>query len=218
MLGACKKDDDSPKEEVCTKVSSYSASYYYSPNTHVNNISYDNQDRISKVAWSNSSLTYTYSANSITEDLDDSGYMEQTVYTLDSQNRIVRAVRGTELDVSYFYNAEGYLSELKDGSETKAFVWQNGNMVEGDGITYSYYNEAVPQSYLITAYGANSIYLNSYLYNYFGKISKNLIKTESIGQNTTNYQYEKDTQGRVTKITSINGGNKDTYAISYSCN
>ncbi|HTN21276.1 MAG TPA: hypothetical protein VL125_12415 [Pelobium sp.] len=217
MLGACKKSDDTPKEEVCTTVSSYSTSYDYSPDTHVKNISYDSQNRISKVTWSNSSLTYTYSASSITEDVNDGGYLEQTVYTLDDKNRIVREVRGTDVDISYFYDAEGHLSEVNDGSETTTFEWQNGNLVECDGTTYSYYNEVAPQSYLITTYGVNGIYLNSSLYSYFGKMSKNLLKTETEGQSTTTYQYEKDTKGRVNKITSINGGDKDTYAISYSC-
>nr|WP_294895043.1 hypothetical protein [uncultured Pedobacter sp.] len=222
MLGACKKSDDTPKEELCTQVSTYTDVYESSQgdsDSDITNVTYDSQGRVSKVAWSDGSsfLSYTYNTGSITEDLNDNGYLEQTVYTLDNQSRIVRAVRGTDVDVSYSYNAEGYLSEINDGSDNITFEWQNGNMVESDGTTYSYYNEVAPQSYLITTFGEDNMYLNSSLYSYFGKMSKNLLKTETEGQSTTTYQYEKDTKGRVNKITSVNGGDKDTYAISYSC-
>nr|WP_294898583.1 hypothetical protein [uncultured Pedobacter sp.] len=229
MLGACKKSDDTSKDETCTKVSSYTDLYEDSQNTEsvTWNVTYDSQGRISRIAESGGpSTNYTYTATSIKEEYNESGSVDVTTYTINDKNQIVKKVEGTNDDVTYTYDTQGYLTEMNEGVEKTTFKWQNGNMVEKEQfindvsqrrISYLYFDDVAPQTYLLAG---GYTFNNSELYTFFGKPSKNLLKgtTGGGGGYETAFQYTKNDKGRVSQVIKINQGQSTYYSsLNYSC-
>ncbi|MRX46637.1 hypothetical protein GJJ64_05510 [Pedobacter sp. HX-22-1] len=214
MLGACKKSDDA-KEEVCTTVSSYSEAYDNSTNTYT--LTYDSQNRITNQASSDGSFTrsFTYNASIITEVTNENGFIYNYTYSLDGNNRIVKEQSGSEVIATYKYDNNGYLSEIGRNGQIISLKWENGNLVEKDNgngkTTYTYYEDTAPTSHLVVI--GEFVSESGALYNYFGKTPKNLLKEKSGNV----YTYEKDNQGRVTKVTVTSGDYKDIFSLNYSC-
>ncbi len=124
---------------------------------------------------------------------------------------------------TYTYDANGYLIQIKDGSETTNFTYTNGNITSIDdgyrtyAITYGTdtYNGG------FFRYNTNDTFpeeLETLLFSYYGKRSKALpvksVITNGGSQTTETYTYEKDVNGNITKF--VNSGY--TMQYTYNCN
>ncbi len=233
MLGACKKSDDSSKEELCTTISSYSG-LFGNPNASSSNASfnltYDSQGRLVSESGSGRNQVLTYETSTIKVKTTEENVTSNDTYTLDGNNRIIKSEGdGLTGNRTYKYDSNGYLSEIENeqGGTTK-YTWSNGNLLKREGFdtgssvayettTYSYYDDIATQVSLVIEQSES---MNPLVFNYYGKTSKNLLKSE----NNTSYKYDKDTKGRVTKVTisGIELGSSgqtysDSYSINYSC-
>ncbi|WP_101689416.1 DUF4595 domain-containing protein [Dysgonomonas massiliensis] len=154
--------------------------------------------------------TYIYTYNTTLSYTDDKILYTSTSEHWDGgtvefaikENRIITATRFG--DVDYYTYSDGYLSQI--GSSDKVydrFEYTNGNLtrsfnVDEGSLNLKYTNTPDRLGINIIGYYTDTFDPASPLYQfgYFGKRSKNLIK--SIGK--TNYSYTLDNEGYVTEI------------------
>ena len=224
MLGACKKSDDAPKDD-CTTITSYTGTETYTfqganeSETYQSPVTYDAQGRVTFIDTYSGYLTLSYAYNGpiITETVNEGGFLRITNYTLDNNNRIVSQAEGDDI-TTFIYDGQGYLLESQQSGYTVKYKWQNGNLIETEGFnsgisagnkaTYSYYDDTAPDTYQIVL---------DELYKYKGRLSRNLLKEVVRGSNKETYAYEKDSNGRVSKVVMTDFGYTYTYDLNYSC-
>ncbi|MBO9672724.1 MAG: DUF4595 domain-containing protein [Sphingobacteriaceae bacterium] len=193
---------------------------------------YDAQGRISKLTNGAQTNTYVYTSNKITA-TDEDGFVAEIVLengrAVSSGSDGIITVGGISYDYTrkYTYNAEGYLTQVKNYlnnelSTTDNLTYANGNLVSAvslaahgsykETITYTYSNEIAVNVYEIS--DPLSYHVDYFPGGYFGKQSKNvLIKSVSktvdqdgdpFNDETLAYTYQYDSKGNATALNYIN--------------
>jgi|GEM_PF-2434979 len=223
---SCKKDDI--KNNACriVTISEESAS----GSAVVHNITYNNDGKISTLQSSgtfNTNKVFNYTGNTIivTTSGNNNPSRKDSI-TLNSQGRPVNIRQyfsGTNFDNYVFeYDGNGELlknQKISNGSttpETTIYTNQNGNIASiktsFSTVNLEYFNnKAVQQGdYLevlsLIAYGV-SIYPH-----------KNLVKSIVSDNSITNYDYEFNSEGVITKITATGNSGVGTITYQYQCN
>lgn len=180
--------------------------------------------------------TYSLSGNKLTAKYvyNDSEYPEDSeheegVFTLNedgfvAEGEIRNDYEYAENSYAYrcFYNDDRQLirTECPAHNATQEYFWENGNYVRirsGLVFTYTYYDIENKTNidfgsilYGTEGLGDDDLYLN--IAGYLGKTSRNLLKSTDY----TQYSYEFDEEGYVTKVTETSRDTRWTYTISYN--
>lgn len=164
---------------------------------------YDAQGRIIKDIYTDSDggyevTNYTYGDSKITA---TTSYGTET-YVL-NKGVVVTCTRTSQGSVSrrtaYEYDNENRLKFIREaGEDEQEVIWENDNIVEIEGSTYTYTDIPVSKGEYI---GYHNIDRVLYYQGYFGKCSANLIKTETRYGETETFTYEIE-DDYITKITS----------------
>lgn len=201
--------------------------------TTVFTVTYNNDGKISTLSEVRTGFTqnkvFNYSGNTVLiNTTDGSGSLIQfDSITVDNRGRPINireyddATHATWRNNVLEYNGDD-MSRLIATSESSATpqisitIYNNGNMVSlqspNGNITLEYYtNEKVqPGDYLevstLIQYGM-TIYPH-----------KNLVKTLATGSTIFNFNYEKNSDGYITKITATSGTSVSTVTYQYACN
>jgi len=219
-------------------------------------LTYNTNGSISKIASTSdtafTSFNVVYSNEKVV--LKTKYYGDYT-FTLDAQQRVIR----TETNGGYFecnitYNAEGYISGVVSRSGTSTanhtFSYQNGNLKSiiskldngGTTTTNFIYNTDIAIEPLLNIDPLRFADIYHPLVGLFGKRSKNMLVSADVisyfgnpeiySRRNTGYTYEKDTEGKIAKITvneveTDNSPNRTPYIkstnnyffiIKYNCN
>lgn len=217
---SCDKDRTGSSANKLVKEISYSNGYRMS-------FEYDNENRLSKVVESNGNeiytMIYTYEGDTITEELrwenDVETLDEMTFkYYLNSEDFLtkieVKTIPFRTLDGTgiyyYLYEYENGLlktcrTENFSSSLGEEYEWENGDIVVRKGLYTDYYE----YEYTTIENNLNNKifafdYLGSEYLDFKGISSQHLPKistyNNSYGSYTTDYSYEFDADGCVTKI------------------
>jgi hypothetical protein len=231
ILASCKKDKDD-KKPVCRIVRIIDSGM----RTNMYNITYNNDGRISTLHSSGASVTnkvFTYSGNTININttVGSNTFSSRDSITLDNKRRPVNIrsffnESGTNWsNFSLEYNGDDLLKYTVTTSsssppETVTATYVNGNMVNlqtaGTSLTFEYFTDKLvqPGDYLEIA---NLIQYGATIYPH-----KNLVKSAiSNGGAITNFNYEFNTDGQITKLiatSSGSGSSVNTLSYQYQCN
>lgn len=218
IVASCSKSKDNPTDE--TKTCKQTETKF--GDGTVFQYTYDDKGRVVtwKQVWNGGTtetITYEYSANEIVE-TEKGAYTNVTKHTLDASGRISASGNTT-----YTYDANGYLTQIKDGSQTTSFTYTNGNITSiNDGYrTYAITYGTDTYNGGFFRYNTNDTFpeqVETPLFGYYGKRSKALpvksVITSGGSQTTETYTYEKDENGNIAKF--VNGGYTTQYG--YNCN
>ncbi len=228
LVSACKKDGDD-KKAAC-RIVTVSQSSSGTPN--VINITYNNDGKISTLSTSSGSSStskvYTYSGNTIIINATSGSFSSRDSVTLNAQGRASNIRQFSDLtgnnwtNYRFEYNGNDLLKyhQTSDGDateETTTATYSNGNMVglqsSSSNTTLEYFTDkkVQPGDYLELAmliqYGV-SVYPH-----------KNLLKTIDSGTGSiTNFNYEFDAEGNITKVIATAGSSTTTLTYQYQCN
>ena len=190
IVASCSKSNDNPTDETPKSCTMKETKF---DDGTVFQYTYDDKGRVVtwKQIWSGGSTTETttfeYSANEIVE-TEKGDYTNVTKHTLDASGRITAS--GT---TTYTYDANGYLTQIKDGSAITSFSYTSGNVTSiNDGYsTYNITYGADTYSGSFFRYNTNDTFpeeLETPLFSYYGKRSKALPTKSTItrgGNETT---------------------------------
>jgi hypothetical protein len=226
-FSSCKKDND--KKAACKIVTVTQTS---SGSTGIINITYNNDGKISTVNTSSSSGTsskvFTYSGNTINIVSTNGPSTSRDSVTLNANGRAsnIRSFNDmtgtTWSNQSFEYNGNELLKvhqtdNTSSTPETTVATYTNGNLVTltspSSTTTIEYFTDknTQPGDYLELAY------LINYGVGLFPH--KNLLKTiDGGGGSVTNFNYEFDADGKITKVTATGGGSITTLTYQYTCN
>jgi hypothetical protein len=227
LISSCKKNSD--KRTTCRIVTVTQSS---SGTSSAINITYNNDGKISTLNTSSSgtstSKVFTYSGNTIIINTASGTFTSRDSVTLDAKGRALNIRQFSDLtgnnwtNLRFEYNGNDLLkyhqtSDDDATEETTVAASSNGNMVgiqsSSSNTTLEYFTDkkVQPGDYLEIAtliqYGV-SIYPH-----------KNLVKTIDGGSgNITNFNYEFDADGRITKLIGTGGSSSTTLTYQYQCN
>jgi hypothetical protein len=228
ILASCKKDKD--KKATCRITTVISSG---SGNNTVYNITYNNDGKISTLNSSGSAVTnkvFTYSGNTVNVNttVGSNTFSSRDSITLDSKGRPVNIRNffnesGTNWNNSSFeYNGDDLLkyivtSSSSSTSETVTATYLNGNMVNlqttgvSSSVAYFTDKKVQPGDYLEIS---NLIQFGLTVFPH-----KNLVKSvDSGGGSITNFNYEFDADGQITKLTATSGSSVSNLTYQYQCN
>ncbi len=223
---SCKKDDI--KNNSCRIVTITEESG--SGSALVHNITYNNDGKISTLqssGTSNTNKVFNYTGNTIivTTSGNNNPPRKDSI-TLNSQGRPVNIRQyfsGTNFDNYVFeYDGSGELlknQKLSNGSatpETTIYTNQNGNIVSIKSpfstVNLEYFNnKSVQQGDYLDILSFISYSVSIYPH-------KNLVKSIVSGNTITNYDYEFDSEGLITKVTATGSSGGGTLTYQYQCN
>ncbi|MGJ1366321.1 DUF4595 domain-containing protein [Sphingobacterium spiritivorum] len=226
-LMSCSKDDkpNDPSPENCSLVSLKSGY------TDVS-ISYDQNGKVSKIVDNSEgndyrvTIEFQYTSNKITAKRTQLNKGQSTTesvdYTIDNSGKVISSTNGWTIN----YNPAGYVNEMKMGQLTDQFTYANDNLVMIKTIYGSYTginnieyetNEAyVPFTIDSESLGDFEMKV-LYEQGYFGKKPKNRIKSSTEDKEVTSFTYEKDSKGKVVKISAKEDGETDNLFLEYFC-
>lgn len=236
IVASCSKNNENPTEETKTCRQTEAK---FNDGT-VFQYTYDDKGRVVtwKQVWSggtSETTTYQYSANEIIE-TEKGGYTNVIKHTLNASGNITSSstTHGYDNSVStttYTYDANGYLIQIMDGSETTKFTYTSGNLttIVDAYSTYTIAYGADTYNGGFLRYNTNDTFpeeLETPLFSYYGKRSKALPTKSTItrggNETTETFTYEKDANGNITKfVNSIKQGSNtqiNTAQYTYSCN
>lgn len=214
LFGACSNDDDSaPESAVKMRLTSLTGGYInitWGDNLvfSIDNIKYDNDNRVISYEYDGVLNTITYGANQIV--LTQNGYDQE--YKVEN-GRIVSSD-----NTLYSYDSNGFLEKISSDWASDRMIWSDGNLTQIYGFesfTYQYSNN---KNYIANLY--NLFYSTSYidvepmlaLSGYFGKMPKNLLAAQYYqedGQKQLDrkYEYQFNSNGYPTLIRVIDDDN-----------
>lgn len=227
LISSCKKNSD--KKATCRIVTVAQSS---SGSNSTINITYNNDGKISTLGTSSGSSStnkvFTYSGNTIIINSTSGSISTRDSVTVDAQGKALNIRQFSDLTGSnwtnyrFEYNGSDLLKfhETSDGDateETTVATYSNGNMVglqnASSNSTLEYFTDkkVQPGDYLelisLIQYGV-SVYPH-----------KNLVKTIDGGSGSiTNFNYEFDAEGNITKVTATGGSSSTTLTYQYQCN
>lgn len=218
---ACKKDKDEKKKPTCRIIT-----ITPSPSGTAFNISYNSEGKISTLSSGNDVTTFAYSGNNVIGTTTTSGtFSAKKIITLNA-NGLATNVK-TEFNASgtnwsndvYEYSGTELIKATSTSSgggtpSVSTVTWSNGNLVSitsGSSVsTVDYYTDKPAQEgdYLDIAQlvGGFQIYR-----------TKNAIKSLFSGSTITSFDYNFDTDGKITSLTAT-GGSNITYSYQHQCN
>lgn len=225
---SCKKSSDSKEEGQASKrclIESVTSKGTYGDEK--TNFTYDDKGRVIKVNSSSINyagnlvlfnFTYEYSEKRINiyYEYVESGktYPSSGYYELDSKGRIIKRIDEGIVEEEYEYDSNDYLIGVTDGIY-KPLVYENSNLIRsGTRSPYTADNYYTSEPLLQGEFDFARLYLLEdepyfIFHNYFGKASKNLIKSrrEDYGSNskTTTYSFTKDEKGNINKMVKATG-------------
>lgn len=227
LISSCKKNSD--KKATCRIVTVTQSS---SGSTSTINITYNNDGKISTLGTSSGSSStnkvFTYSGNTIIINSTSGSISTRDSVTVDAQGKALNIRQFSDLTGSnwtnyrFEYNGSDLLKfhETSDGDateETSVATYSNGNMVglqnASSNTTLEYFTDkkVQPGDYLelvsLIQYGV-SVYPH-----------KNLVKALDSGSGSiTNFNYEFNADGNITKVTATGGSSSTTLTYQYQCN
>lgn len=226
VLVACKKEETKPSDSTTSSSSAKilkETEYSITNDTIISDSSitvyaYDSKGRLISQTGKFSKDTYEYnSANLITHisnyNNPNNNVSESNTnkYILDSKGLVIKYVSQVEFKdtLHISYSADGFMKEFKIGDKTQDLKVEikGDNIIKQDNITFEYYLDKT-----------STIRNMNRGINFYGKDSKNLVKSEKFtstdpnGVTTTSeytYTYEFDSKNRVVKSTrtQVNSGN-----------
>jgi len=176
-----------------------------------------NHKKVSEISYSDSKITVknTFYNGAYSES-------ESVNYTLDNSGKITSSSDGS----IYTYNSTGYLSEAKSGQLSETFTYANDNLIKIKTTygTYSYntnidydsqesHVQYVLDSESISKFETKALYEQGY----FGKKSKNRITSSTEDGDTSNFTYEKNSNGKVNKVTTKSKESSSSTYLEYNC-
>ncbi|WP_455622177.1 hypothetical protein, partial [Parabacteroides sp.] len=217
-VGDYEGDNEPPIQtgyRVCKIESSFSYSSAAAKESTVYTFDYDDQGRIQKYSIGNGNIMeeFSYRYNGVEEVYVDGseqykGFLKdgRLVYLY----TYVPTTPQPQLVASPIYNDEGYMSCLND----KTFSYEAGNMIGGSGYMYSYEygdlenNTNIDLNSIISDCSSYEHQYSHYSlfapFGFYGKFSKNLLKTKRFLTDSADvyyvYLYEKDSEGRIAAI------------------
>ena len=164
-------------------------------------------------------VAYQYLSNMLISTYYDSGDIEiDTAYT-NSDGYIIKETSGS-FETNYEYT-DGYLSRIIDKTpyqtDTVTCTWQDGNLMSTNSESeplYEYYLDKPNRCFSMTDYEEFT--------SFYGKTTKNLLKKETyhapqhIPEMVYEYTYEFDSDGYVTKMTKVGGGDTTIFTIEWN--
>jgi len=227
LASSCKKNND--KRATCRIVTVTQSS---AGNTSSINITYNNDGKISTLSTSTSSgstsKVFTYSGNTIIIRGTSGSSDTRDSVTLDAKGKALNVRQFSDLtgnnwsNIRFEYNGNDLLkyhqtSDDDATEETTVATSSNGNMVglqsPSNNTTLEYFTDkkVQPGDYLEIA---TLIQFGVSVYPH-----KNLVKTIDSGSgNFTNFNYEFDADGRITKVIATGGSSTTTLTYHYQCN
>ena len=226
LVFGCKKNDNTKKEEENFKgcvIESITSKGSYGDES--SNYTYDGKGRVIKETHTSINYagnlvrfncTYEYLEKRINlyNEYVESGRTSASngYYELDSKRRIIKRIDGGIVEEEYEYDSNGYLIGVTDGVY-KPLIYENGNVVRsGASYPYTADNYYTSEPLLQGEFDFARLDLLDkvvVLHSYFGKSSKNLIKSrrEDYGPSsrTTTYSFTKDENGNVTRMVKTTG-------------
>lgn len=213
-LNSCTKEDQDEFTRWLIKTETYN---FGTANASTSNYTYDSEGRLTEVIDDDGyRTTVSYSSTTMTvTNYDSTGtnVADTYDYPLNAQGFVTSAF-GSDLS----FNSDGYLigsTESNGAMTTNTYV--DGNLTESTH-TDSAYTSTSTYTYLTDKLELRDRGLKAL----YGESSKNLVsminETNSNSSSTysTNYTYEYDSKGRVTKETrSANGQNQDVTTYTY---
>ncbi|MFA9215348.1 MAG: hypothetical protein ACEQSR_16170 [Candidatus Methylacidiphilales bacterium] len=225
---SCKKDSDSTTPNTATPTCNITstlendttyAAFIYNPNGTINQV-------INKEPSTDTSIySVIYEPNLITVSIDGTPLRTYFLNSKGNADSIVTDVQGFfTVITNNTYDNNGYIktqieSQTFLGSTTETtrnFTYTNGNlttMEESDGTTNTVY------TYDYFTDKTNNLSKVDLDYMFMGNSNKNLVKTEfTDGEITTNYSYNFDSNGKVTKkIATSTIGEVNQTNYSWTC-
>ncbi|HMG69242.1 MAG TPA: hypothetical protein VK588_16205 [Chitinophagaceae bacterium] len=223
---SCKKNDVVKKKSTCRIVTLTDLN---GSTSTIYNISYNNDGKISTLNSGVSSSVFTYSGNTVLINKTNSGsFSERDSITVNSNGKPLNLRQyydqaGTNWsNIVFEYDGSGVMlkSEETNNSsstlQTTLYSFTSGNLVgiqsTSDNLTLEYFSDKTAQQgdYLgivsLINYGVN-------LYPH-----TNLVKSLNSGSNLTNFDYEMNTDGLISKLTATSGSTVETITYQYNCN
>lgn len=226
-LFSCKKNND--KQANCRIVTITTSGP--GDNT-IYNLTYNNDGRISTLTISGSSTqtkVFTYNGNTVIANTarGDGSFASRDSITLDVKRRplnlrIYSDESGTNFSNYRFeYNGDDLLkiqttSDNSNIPETQVATYVNGNMVKlattSSESTLEYFTDKKLQQ-------GDFLEISSLVQNGVSIYPhKNLVKTIASGSNVQNFNYEFNSDGTISRVTSTNGSSVSTVSYQYQCN
>ena len=226
LIISCKKNDVNQKKPACKIITINENS---GSSSSVYKITYNNDGKISTLNEGTSTSVFTYSGSTIIKNGTNNGsFSERDSITVDNNGRPLNVRQyydqagTTWYNNSFEYNGNGELlksyqtSNASSIPETTLYTITGGNLVgiqtSSDNLTLEYFSDkpSQPGDYLevisLISYGVS-------LYPH-----KNLLKSVNSGGSITNFNYETNADGLVTKFTATSGSSIETLAYQYQCN
>lgn len=192
LITGCKKEDiGDPFPKIRTRVDDLGYTYTYT---------YRGDGKLLKMYGSDGYKSeYTYAKGVVTinnmagEDNVSTPYIK---LELNDKGLVTKETFDSAYTILHEYNGDNKLQRSVYPNRIEEITWIDGNIVrsESDGILldYTYYTD-----------NANMLSDRVYGFDFFGNDSKNLLKSTTVTANgetyTSNYTYEFDSKGRITK-------------------
>lgn len=155
---------------------------------------YDAQGRVSKTTDGSETTTYSYPSNKITVAYEDGSTDDITLVNGRATMSLEKGFFGSDFSREYTYNAEGYLSLVKNYfggnlNSTDELTYENGNLKQSK-VTYTTDNSVETTTYEYSSELARNVYdmsdpLTSHVAyvpgGFFGKQSKNVMTKSTTG-------------------------------------
>lgn len=223
LIYSCKKDSGnlpSPGNNSASLVKTETGASIYT-------YKYDASGRSTEITYPTGKTTYEYQGNKVTKKyFNTNGVMTSSyIYDLDANGLVskVSKVGDPNYQENWFYNSDKQIikqiNQYNGVSDVRDYFYSNGNE-DSVRVTYNgQFSHTVRFSYFTDK--LNLLNYANYGVGFFGKKSKNLIKTEQYfyADGSTNDEqqssYEVDGNGKVTKGTYKSGQNIEIIYYSY---
>ena len=220
LFAGCKKDKDDKKKPDCRIIT-------ITPTTGNSiNVSYNSDGKVSTVSTGNDITTFAYSGNTIIGTTNTSGaFSSKKIITLGS-NGLATNVK-TETNTSgtnwnndaYEYSGTELIKATSTSSgggtpSVSTLIWSNGNIVSatsGSNVsTLDFFTDKPAQT-------GDYLQLAQLITGFQIYKTKNAIKSLLSGSTITSFDYNFDTDGKITSLTAT-GGSNITYTYQHQCN
>lgn len=226
-FASCKKSTTEAEVKTPDKTCQLIQSDYKGANSSPSySYTYDTKGRIASFKDTFGTESYTYGDTEITVKRSNGS---TKTYNISNLNRISTIFDNSVYNITLTYDADGYLIQkrvLQGGLvlSTEKYSYTNGNLtlIENDNnkITVEYGNDIAKSNFYMDEVDTDiPLIFLSPIKVYLGKLSANLPTKTINGNNTQSFNYTKDANGNITKVTvNSSTGNNYTLEKKYSCN